>query len=278
MNDFVWLILIAGGLISGVIAGLLGIGGGIITIPLLVTLGYTPVQAIATSSLAIVITSISGSLQNLWMGYFDFKRVIYLGIPAFLTTGVGVYFANKIPSYIILFTFGIILLANVYLIELRKQLILKQAENTAPAFNPLLSKIGTGGAAGILAGFFGLGGGTIMVPLQMLLLGEEIKVAIQTSLGVIVITALAACTGHTLEGNILFVQGLVLGFGGLLGVQMSTRTLPKLPDSVVSLALRIFFGLLSIYVFGEAWINYQVIAAKPSINESLSVFYSLFIG
>ncbi|WGV28822.1 sulfite exporter TauE/SafE family protein [Halotia branconii] len=257
MIDFNWLILVAGGLISGVIAGLLGIGGGIITIPLLVTLGYTPVQAIATSSLAIVITSISGSLQNWWMGYFDWKRVIYLGIPAFLTTGIGVYFANIIPPYIILFTFGIILLANIYLIELRKELVLKQAENTTLEFNPLLSKIGTGGAAGILAGFFGLGGGTIMVPLQILLLGEDIKVAIQTSLGVIVITALAACTGHTLAGNILFVQGLILGCGGLLGVQMSTRVLPKLPDVTVSLVLRIFLGILSIYVFWESWVNYQ---------------------
>ncbi|WP_193199143.1 sulfite exporter TauE/SafE family protein [Nostoc sp. MG11] len=259
MNDFSWLILVAGGLISGVIAGLLGIGGGIITIPLLVTLGYTPVQAIATSSLAIVITSISGSIQNWWMGYFDFKRVIYLGIPAFFTTGIGVYFANKIPSYIILFSFGIILLANIYLIDLRKQLASKEGEHTALAFNPLLTKLGTGGAAGILAGLFGLGGGTIMVPLQILLLGEEIKVAIQTSLGVIVITALAACTGHTLEGNILFIQGIILGCGGLIGVQMSTRTLPKIPDTVVSLALRIFLGILSIYIFWEAWINYQLI-------------------
>ena len=263
MIDFSWLILVSGGLISGVIAGLLGIGGGIITIPLLVTLGYTPVQAIATSSLAIVITSISGSLQNWWMGYFDFKRVIYLGIPAFLTTGIGVYFANKIPSYIILFTFGIILLANIYLIELRKQLAFKEMENTATVFNPLVSKIGTGGAAGILAGLFGLGGGTIMVPLQMLLLKEEIKVAIQTSLGVIVITALAACTGHALEGNILFVQGIVLGCGGLLGVQISTRTLPKLPDSTVNLVLRIFLGILSIYIFWEAWTNYLFIVSNP---------------
>lgn len=257
MMDFSWLILVTGGLLSGVIAGLLGIGGGIITIPLLVTLGYTPVQAIATSSLAIVITSISGSLQNWWMGYFDFKRVIYLGIPAFFTTGIGVYFANKIAPHIILFTFGIILLANIYLIDLRKQLAFKEEDNTAPVFNPLLAKLGTGGAAGILAGLFGLGGGTIMVPLQILLLGEEIKVAIQTSLGVIVITALAACTGHTLEGNILFFQGIVLGCGGLFGVQISTRTLPKLADSVVSLTLRIFLGILSIYIFWEAWITYQ---------------------
>ncbi|MEH1869734.1 MAG: hypothetical protein V7K69_32705 [Nostoc sp.] len=76
-------------------------------------------------------------------------------------------------------------------------------------------------------------------------------------MGVIVITALAACTGHTLERNILFAQGLVLGYAGFLGVQMSTRTLPKLPDSTVSLVLRIFLGTLSIYLFWEAWINYQ---------------------
>jgi uncharacterized protein len=73
------------------------------------------------------------------------------------------------------------------------------------------------------------------------------------------INGLAACTGHTLEGNILFAQGIILRFGGLLGVQMSTRTLPKLPDSIVSLVLRIFLGILSIYIFWEAWINYQQI-------------------
>ncbi len=259
MIDFNWVILVAGGLISGVISGLLGIGGGIVTIPLMVTLGYTPVEAIATSSLFIVITAISGSVQNWLLGYFNFKKVVYLGIPAFLTTAVGVYFANQIPPYIILFTFGIILLVNIYLIELRMYLASVEIENTEPTFNPLLSRIGTGGAAGILAGLFGLGGGTVMVPLQMLLLKEEIKVAIQTSLGVIVITALAAYTGHSLRGNILFVPGIVLGCGGFLGVQMSTRTLPKLPDSTVSLILRIFLGILSIYIFWQAWTNYQMI-------------------
>lgn len=260
MIDFVWLILAVGGLISGMISGLLGIGGGILTIPLMVTLGYTPVQAIATSSLFIVITAISGSVQNWLMGYLNWKKIIYLGIPAFLTTGIGVYFANLIPPHIILFTFGIILLANIYLIDLRKQLAAVEVDSTeAVLFNPVVSRIGTGGSAGVLAGLFGLGGGTIMVPMQMLLLKEEIKVAIQTSLGVIVITALVACIGHTLKGNILFIPGIVLACGGILGAQISTRTLPKLPDSTVSLVLRIFLGMLSIYIFWEAWINYKIL-------------------
>ncbi|NJN10139.1 MAG: sulfite exporter TauE/SafE family protein [Richelia sp. RM1_1_1] len=259
MIDFVWLILAVGGLVSGMISGLLGIGGGIVTIPLMVTLGYTPVEAIATSSLFIAIAAISGSVQNWLMGYLNWEKIIYLGIPAFLTTGIGVYFANRIPPHIILFTFGIILLANIYLIDLRKKLAAVEIESTEATFNPIISRIGTGGSAGVLAGLFGLGGGTIMVPMQMLLLKEEIKVAIQTSLGVIVITALVACIGHTLKGNILFIPGIVLGCGGILGAQISTRTLPKLPDSTVSLVLRIFLGILSIYIFWQAWISYQVI-------------------
>ncbi|MBE9217137.1 sulfite exporter TauE/SafE family protein [Plectonema cf. radiosum LEGE 06105] len=259
MIDFVWLILAVGGLVSGMISGLLGIGGGIVTIPLMVTLGYTPVEAIATSSLFIAIAAISGSVQNWLMGYLNWEKIIYLGIPAFLTTGIGVYFANLIPPHIILFTFGIILLANIYLIDLRKKLAAVEIESTKVTFNPIISRIGTGGSAGVLAGLFGLGGGTIMVPMQMLLLKEEIKVAIQTSLGVIVITALVACIGHTLKGNILFIPGIVLGCGGILGAQISTRTLPKLPDSTVSLVLRIFLGILSIYIFWQAWISYQII-------------------
>jgi uncharacterized membrane protein YfcA len=115
----------------------------------------------------------------------------------------------------------------------------------------------TGGAAGLLAGLFGIGGGVIMVPLQMLLLGERIKVAIQTSLGVIVITGISACAGHAIAGNVLFLIGIILGLGGLLGAQISTRYLPKLPDRVVSFCFYIMLFLLSLYTFLEAWKSFR---------------------
>ncbi|MFH7025992.1 MAG: sulfite exporter TauE/SafE family protein [Heteroscytonema crispum UTEX LB 1556] len=247
-----WLSLVIGGLFSGILAGFLGIGGGTVLVPLQVALGYTPVQAVATSSLAIVITAISGSIQNWRMGYFDIKRVSLLGFPALLTAQFGVYLANRIPSYILLTSFGLLLLFNIYLVELRKRLTRGQSQQQQ-TFNPLISRIATGGAAGILAGLFGVGGGVIMVPLQMLLLAEPIKVAIQTSLGVIVLTAISATIGHTLSGNILFIQGIILGCGGLLGAQISTRFLPKLPDHVVSFAFRTLLAILSVYIFWQAW-------------------------
>lgn len=252
-----WGLLAVGGLIAGILAGFLGIGGGTVLVPLLVALGYTPLQAVATSSLAILITSVSGSIQNWRMGYFDFQRVILLGLPALLTAQLGVYLATKITGYLLLTLFGLLLILNIYLVELRKKLVIQVDASDAQIIHPIAARMLTGGAAGILAGLFGVGGGVIMVPLQVLLLGETIKVAIQTSLGVIIITAVSACLGHVLRGNVLLEEGLLLGIGGLLGAQVSTRFLPKLPDHIVSLGFRAFLAILSLYIFWQAWTNYS---------------------
>lgn len=247
------LILSVAGLFSGVLAGFLGIGGGTVLVPFLVAMGYEPIQAVATSSLAILITSISGSIQNWRMGHFDVKRVFALGLPAVLTAQLGVFLSHKIHGYTLLISFSLLLIINIYLVDLRERLITNKLRKKQLKFNSIIARIFTGSAAGILAGLFGVGGGVIMVPLQMLLLGEPIKVAIQTSLGVVVITAISACIGHALNGNVLLIEGVILGVGGLIGVQISTRMLPKLPDKVISLAFRTLLGILAVYMFWKAW-------------------------
>ncbi len=252
MNN--WLILAVGGLFTGILAGFLGIGGGTVLVPLLVTLGYQPVQAVATSALAIVVTATSGTWQNWRMGFIDPRQVVDLGLPALITAQLGVYLADRVPPALLLVAFGLLLVANVYLVQFRRRLVEKQLEGTQQrVYNPSISRTVTGGTAGLLAGLFGVGGGVVLVPLQILLLAKPIKVAIQTSLGVIVITAISACVGHAWSGNVLFGQGLVLGAGGLIGAQVSTRFLPKLPDTVVSLAFRTLLVLLAAYTFWQAW-------------------------
>ncbi|MEG4200456.1 sulfite exporter TauE/SafE family protein [Microcoleus sp. Pol12A5] len=275
------LMLGAAGIFAGILAGFLGIGGGTVLVPLLVALKYAPVQAVATSGLSIVITAISGSIQNWRMGYLSLSQVAGIGFPAVITAQIGAYLAGIFPPYLLLLTFGLLLWLNIYLIEVRKHLTAKKKAEAEPEelgveagegdnaqlpitnhelpnnsnilFNPTFAKIATGSAAGLLAGLFGVGGGVIMVPLQILLLGESIKTAIQTSLGVIVITAISATAGHAARGNVLWVVGLILGGGGFLGAQVSTRFLPRLPDRIVSLAFRSLLAVLSIYVFWQAW-------------------------
>ncbi|NEO97849.1 MAG: sulfite exporter TauE/SafE family protein [Symploca sp. SIO2E9] len=262
------LIFASAGLFAGILAGFLGIGGGTVLVPLLIALGYEYSQAVAISLLAIVITATSGSLQNWRMGLFSVERVMGLGIPALVAAPIGAYLTGKFPQHWLEVAFGIMLLFNIYLLQLRKLItsgekqesLQGQADRRFPensVLQTLMARIATGTAAGMLAGFFGVGGGAVMVPLQILLLGETIKRAIQTSLGVIVITAISACLGHALQGNLLWDQGLMLGFGGLLGAQISTRFLPKLPDRVVSLAFCTLLVVLSLSVFWQAWQHYR---------------------
>ncbi len=247
------LILISCGLFSGLLAGILGIGGGTVLVPIIKSLGYSPVQAVATSSLAIIMTSLSGSFQNWRAGNLNFKRVILLGLPSLLTAQIGVWIASEISPYILLIAFACFLIANIFLSSFRKRVVAKGDNQKQLINNPLLARLFTGGVAGLLAGLFGIGGGVILVPLQMLLLGEKIKSAIQTSLGVIVITSISACIGHTSRGNILWLPGIILGTGGLIGAQISTRFLPRLPDRFVATSFNILLGLLSVYVFYQAY-------------------------
>lgn len=87
-----------------------------------------------------------------------------------------------------------------------------------------------------------------MVPLQMLFLGETIKAAVRTSLGAIVAIAVSGLTQHAWNGNVLWIPGLCLGLGGILGAQFGTRLLPRLPDRTVNLLFRAFLIGLAAYM------------------------------
>lgn len=264
------LTLSAGGLVAGLLAGVLGIGGGTVLVPFLVMLGYAPVQGVGTSSLAILVTASSGTLQNWRMGYLSPAKVIYLGLPAILTAQLGALIATRLSPPWLLTGFGLLLLVNVYLVEWRRRWSERAASlptATVPRDRAVLSRLGAGGIAGLLAGLFGIGGGVILVPLQIWLLAESLKQAIQTSLGVIVITALSATAAHAWAGNVLPLEGLLLGLGGLLGAQFSTRFLPKLPDRLVSLLFRTFLLLLALQVFWQAWQAFT--QADPQVRLTL---------
>jgi uncharacterized protein len=250
------------GLVSGVLAGFLGIGGGTLLVPVLVQMGFVPVNATATSSLAILVTSSTGSFQNWRMGYLNLRQIFLLGAPAVVTAFAGAFVAEYMPDYLLLVGFGLLLLSNLYLVSFKKR-VLRTAEfresrtATGPAIDPVTARLLTGAIAGFMAGLFGVGGGIVMVPLQIALLGESIKTAVRTSLGVIVITSLAAISGHALNENINWLAGMVLGLGGLIGVQISTRYLPKLSDHTVTQLFRGLLIVLSIYIFWQAIQIYQ---------------------
>ncbi|MEM8613947.1 MAG: sulfite exporter TauE/SafE family protein [Cyanobacteria bacterium P01_H01_bin.105] len=248
-------LLALGGLVAGVLAGLLGIGGGVLMVPLLLLFGINVNQAAATSLLAILITATTGSFQNWRMGYLKPKQVLLLAIPAIVLVIIGAEFGETLTEHWRRAAFGALLLANIYLVSLKKRVAITPADHSKQ-MSPVAGRLITGGTSGFMAGLFGVGGGVIMVPLQILLLDTGMKNAVRHSLAVISLTSLVACIHNGLKGDIVYGAGLSLGMGGLVGVQMSARFLPKLPDHIVSWLFRILLCVLAIYVFWQAWQTY----------------------
>ncbi len=246
--------LALGGLAAGLLAGLLGIGGGVLMVPLLLLFGINVDQAAATSLLAILVTATTGSMQNWRMGYLQPKQVLLLAMPAIALVVVGTEFGEILPEHWRRAAFGTLLLANLYLVSLKKRAA--TTPHHSSQLSPLTARLITGGASGFMAGLFGVGGGVIMVPLQILLMNTGMKNAVRNSLAVIALTSLVACIHNGLKGDIVYGAGLSLGLGGLVGVQISARFLPKLPEHTVSLLFRTLLCLLAAYVFWQAWQAY----------------------
>jgi uncharacterized membrane protein YfcA len=71
------------------------------------------------------------------------------------------------------------------------------------------------------------------------------------------ITSISACVGHAHEGNVLYLAGFILGLGGLVGAQISTRYLPKLSDKIVQVSFSTFLVLMAVYFLIRAYYSYE---------------------
>lgn len=239
------------GIVVGLVAAILGIGGGLLYVPALTLVGATPIQATATSLLGISLGAISSSFQNWRSNYLNTKLVILLAIPAMLSVGIGVAIANRISENYLLFGFAGLQLVAIYLINWKKNLARSHQTDTTKSISlPKTTFIGF--LAGILSGLFGVGGGIVMVPLQRAFLGESIKASIRNSLGAIVLISAVGVSQHAMDNNVLWLPGLLLGVGSLIGGQLGARLLPKLPEIWVQYLFTGLLIVLAIYMVKTA--------------------------
>jgi len=244
-----WVLLLLLGTFTGTLSGLLGIGGGLLMVPALTFFGIPLVQATATSLIGVLLSAISGSFQNLRSNKLNWRTSLTLALFGILTAQIGAWLGDRLPDAGLSLAFAALLLVTIYLMDLRQRLKRNQlSEEAALARPPLTPLAGIGLLAGVLSGLFGVGGGVVMVPLQMLFLLEPIKSAVRTSLGAIVPIAASALAQHAWNNNVLWIPGLCLGLGGILGAQVGTRLLPHLPDRTVNLLFRLFLIVLAVYM------------------------------
>jgi uncharacterized membrane protein YfcA len=114
---------------------------------------------------------------------------------------------------------------------------------------PILPLVGVGAAAGLLSGLFGVGGGILMVPLMVVLLGFGQHRAHATSLAAIVPIAVIGAFVFGRADSINLLAAVVLAAGSLLGVQAGARLMDRLSDRRLSLAFGAMLVLIAIAMF-----------------------------
>lgn len=210
-----------GALIIGVVLGLIGGGGSILTVPVLVYLFYiNPVTATAYSLFVVGFSSLIGALQNIKKGLVDFRTALVFASPALIAVyATRKYLVPAIPNELfsigdflvtkniaIMVFFGIImLLASFSMIWTRNE---KTNEVTEIKYNyPLI--IFEGAIVGVLTGIVGAGGGFLIIPALVLLAKLPMKKAVATSLLIIAIKSLIGFIGdvENLEIEWLFLLG-----------------------------------------------------------------------
>jgi uncharacterized membrane protein YfcA len=104
-----------------------------------------------------------------------------------------------------------------------------------PAMSPRLARLAViGTLAGVFSALFGVGGGTVIVPLLILWLGYEEREATGTSLGAIVVIAAFGVAAHAAYGNVDFAKGLLIAPPAIAGVVVGTALQQRVPQRAVS--------------------------------------------
>lgn len=132
----------------------------------------------------------------------------------------------------------------------------------------ILTCVGVGLAAGLLSGLFGVGGGTVIVPLLVLILGFDQRLAAGTSLAAIVPTATAGVISYAATGSVAWIPALILAAGAVVGAQIGTWLLPRLPITVLRWG---FVGFLAVVIVG-------LFLVIPSRDAGLPLTVATIIG
>lgn len=196
-----------GALLIGVVLGLIGGGGSILTVPILVYLMFVnPVTATAYSLFVVGISALVGAIRNIQKGLVDFRTAIVFAVPAFIAVyitrkfivpaipeelfSIGNFLVTKNISIMLFFAI-VMLIASISMIKNNRK---DSCEETIIQYNYPLIVI-EGFVVGILTGIVGAGGGFLIIPALVLLAKLPMKKAVATSLLIIAIKSLIGFIG-----------------------------------------------------------------------------------
>lgn len=261
--------LIALGLCSGGVTGLIGSSGVLIVVPALTLLFGLPIHTAIGTSLAVdVIASIIVSIVYFRMGNVELRSGLGLALGAVVGAQVGSRIAKYIPSANLGRGFGIFLviigagrLSGKGLIGLLSSQHSPQSMDTKKVSGQNNSiKVGPkqvavslvlGFLLGIISGIFGAGGGIMFLLTLIVLLKYPLHKAVGTSTLMMTLTALSGAIGYALNGYVSPLAFILVGAGAIVGGRIGAVYANKVPEASLSKIIGIVFIALGIIMIAE---------------------------
>ena len=173
------IVLIVVGMLVGVLSGMFGIGGGTVIVPALVWLGLSQRNAAATSTLAIVPTSISGVVSYATGGHVDWLAAVLLFCGMFVGGQIGSWLLSRLPELVLRWIFVAFL---VFVVINQVSFVPSRDHQIVMSVTTGICLALLGVIIGTLAGLLGIGGGALAVPSLSMLFGASDLIARGTSL------------------------------------------------------------------------------------------------
>ncbi len=271
-------ILLGLGGVVGFLSGMFGVGGGFLITPLLFFIGIPPAIAVATGANQVVASSVSGVLAHLRRKTVDFRMGLVLTLSGMVGSSIGIWVFARLSAagqidllvqlaYVLFL--GVIgaLMLQESIRALRRRnrtgsapprrnrdrmlvnrLPFKIKFRTSGLFISVIPPVMVGVGVGFLAAVMGVGGGFIMVPAMIYLLGMPTKVVVGTSLFQIIFVAAFTTVAHaTTSFSVDMALALLLILGGVVGAQIGAQVGLRLKAE----QLRILLAVLVLLVAGK---------------------------
>ena len=274
MSLYSILALLVTGCVVGFAAGLLGIGGCFIMVPVqywvYTGMGVDPDIAIkiafGTNLFVVLPTAISGALAHNSKGAVLWKAALYLGSCGLIGAVAGSTIASHIPGFVLKIMFGAVILAG----GIRMLTAKPPKIDDEPQDNPLFWIL-WGLPIGLVTGLVGIGGGVVMIPVMTLFLRFKMHQAVGTSTAVMIFASIGGLIGYIINGwgvpgipsphlGYLHIwSGLALAVTSIFMAQVGARAAHLLPAKqlkLIFIVVMFYMGLKMIGVF--EWINLPI--------------------
>ena len=294
MNVNIFLIIFIG-MSIGILSGIFGVGGGFLMTPLLIFLGIPPVVAVGSEAPHVLATSVSGFIAHWRKKNVDIKMGIFLLIGGLIGSTVGVNLFNYLKSYgqidlviqlLFIFFLGFIGFSMAFesakttISHYRSRGLQRTKLHQHSWFHGLPFKIRfrrsklyisaippviIGFIVGIMSAMMGVGGGFIMIPAMVYILGMPTSIVVGTSLfQIIFVTANATFFQSYINYNVDIVLSALMIFGGVVGAQIGVIFGTRLKAEYLR-------GILAILVLGVCGKIFTDLVLEPNDLFSLVI-------